>query len=271
MSEPRNNFERAAKARQLLEVPMNQCKTLMPDDPLKFIGTQDLNGCTAVVILGKAIMLSHIAPLPPASKGADTDPQRKIGPTESPDFFTSMLRSMIAYVELNGDLFPKRTTGWGIYAVINNEDALPEREEIAERLFTAAGLPSKPLFYMTTTAVARRGPASGTVIAGKKGEATALWVEDKPIHLERWDEFVQTSNAAESSSSRVTEVKDDDDDDDEEDPEVKNLADRLRSLGPDEAQVGLQNLQKRRADLYPRVIAYLRRTAPAAQAARQNR
>ena len=74
-----NRYEQLKGIGQILEVPMDRADFLLPGR-ITAIGTRDLNGCSGVAILGQAIILAHIAPLPPHPEGAS--PARQIKETK---------------------------------------------------------------------------------------------------------------------------------------------------------------------------------------------
>jgi hypothetical protein len=47
---------------EFIDVGMNDLGILLPGSEKKAIGTRNLNGCTAVVILGDALLVAHISP-----------------------------------------------------------------------------------------------------------------------------------------------------------------------------------------------------------------
>jgi len=77
-----SQFDQLAKKNDILEVGMDQVDILSPGQR-SAIGTQNLNACICLTIVGKAIILSHIGPLLPHRQGASS--ARPVGKTEGKD------------------------------------------------------------------------------------------------------------------------------------------------------------------------------------------
>ncbi|KAK1091530.1 hypothetical protein LTR48_006114 [Friedmanniomyces endolithicus] len=59
-------FAKLDDEEQILTVGMNEVAILEPDDDYVAIGTQNLNGCSGVVVMGRGIIMAHISPYPTA-------------------------------------------------------------------------------------------------------------------------------------------------------------------------------------------------------------
>lgn len=196
-----NRFRQLQQAGQLLEVKMDTAAILLPGN-LNSIGTQNLNGCTGIAVLGQALILAHIAPLPPHPLG--TSSNRVIGADEGDKHFERLVDEVKSLFESNKRLFPARTTAWGIFGRFRGDVAMPEKVKIAEQRFSKLGLPLKPAFYDVQIASLRADPAAGTVIGLIREGKSYLFVEDKLLHTVDFSiETAAPPRASESSSSSV--------------------------------------------------------------------
>lgn len=138
-----------------------------------FLGTEDLNGCTAVVIVSKnAAILAHISPRPSGQNTnqatGDTHVKAKM----------QQLRNLLGQ-HLND--FKQGTGGVVVYAVYMGEVALRDQKDIIEAQFKSWKLPFQSASYPVLQPGAPRPPAKGTVLVDAGGEAPVVWVEDKAV------------------------------------------------------------------------------------------
>nr|POF16683.1 hypothetical protein CFP56_71324 [Quercus suber] len=176
------------------EVQMNDVQVQLPDG---VIGTQNLNGCTAIAVLGRAIILAHIVPLPPHPLGAS--PNRKVEAGEGDDHFTRCLDAVRRLYDHNRELFPSRTTAWGIFGRYRGVVGMPEKLQIATQQFHKMGLPSRPAFYDVQPSDSPRRPGAGTVIGVAKDGMTYLYVEDEIKHSVNFNVAVNATPASVTS------------------------------------------------------------------------
>ncbi|KAK5722192.1 hypothetical protein LTS12_027574, partial [Elasticomyces elasticus] len=172
-----NRVVQLKNAGQLLEVEMDEAKILLPGGGLAAIGTRDLNACSGIAILGRAMILAHIAPLPPHDLGASQ--QREIEPGEGEAHFESLLLEVQTLYNTHISHFPNRTTTWAIFGTFEGEIAMPGKLEIARQRFHAMGLPMRSALYTIGKASERTNPAAGTVLGVLQSGITYLYVEDQ--------------------------------------------------------------------------------------------
>ncbi|KAF2214447.1 hypothetical protein CERZMDRAFT_110751 [Cercospora zeae-maydis SCOH1-5] len=94
-------FNRLKGDSRFIHVDINEEAILLPDSGKSAIGTENLNGCSSIVVLGTAIILSHVAP---------SQPEVAAGP----EHHEKALARIDKLFEQHRDLFPA-TTVWGIY------------------------------------------------------------------------------------------------------------------------------------------------------------
>ncbi|KAK5674002.1 hypothetical protein LTS10_013240 [Elasticomyces elasticus] len=155
---------------------MDEAKILLPGG-LAAIGTRDLNACSGIAILGRAMIMAHIAPLPPHDLGASQ--QREIEPGEGEAHFESLLLEVQTLYNTHISHFPNRTTTWAIFGTFEGEIAMPEKLEIARQRFHAMGLPMRSALYTIGKASERTNPAAGTVLGVLQHGITYLYVENQ--------------------------------------------------------------------------------------------
>lgn len=122
------------------------------------IGTQNLNGCCALVVMDKAVILAHIAPRAPG----------RIGESQSGlPWFEQMARQVILEVQKRPLLFSASTASWGVYAVDQRigEVPLDHFKASAEVMFRTANITMRSTYYQVNSAnPTLRSPPAGTLI-----------------------------------------------------------------------------------------------------------
>lgn len=197
-----SRYEQLKRAGKLLEVEMDKADILLPDGPVA-IGTKNLNSCSGLVILGEsAIILAHIAPLPPHPQGAS--PQRIVRPDEGENHFRGILNDVQGLYNNHKSRFPSQATSWAIFGKFEGAVAMPEKLEIARQTFYSWGLPMKCALYNIEKASNRTNPAAGTVIGVMQDRKTYLYVEDKLQDSINFNQEAPTTSAASSSSNPLT-------------------------------------------------------------------
>jgi hypothetical protein len=108
--------------RALVPVGMNDLGMLSRAQPQQAIGTQYLNGCTCVIILGLSVILAHIAPF-------------DIDDSKFRVHHDGFLEQIHALVRANPEEFPpESTTGIGLLAIDNTGWIAAVKHQIEERL-----------------------------------------------------------------------------------------------------------------------------------------
>lgn len=125
----------------------------------------------------EAIILAHIAPLPPHPLGASQ--QRPIVPGEGEAHFESVLHVVQELYNRHKSQYPSQTTSWAIFGRFEGTTAMPKKLAIAKRRFQAMGLPMKFAQYDIAKASERINPAAGTVVGVLQNRKTYLYVEDQ--------------------------------------------------------------------------------------------
>jgi hypothetical protein len=140
-----------------------------PHGETRFICTQDLNGCSAVVIISSiACIIAHIPPLPTY--------------TDDPYIGTNNARFMMERVratfQANRAYFPE-CHSWVIVATWGGQLALPEQASILEATIDQQlGIPRRTVTYTALPRGAPRNELKGTVIVVvKPQEKPCVWIE----------------------------------------------------------------------------------------------
>ncbi|KAL9103919.1 MAG: hypothetical protein Q9163_001067 [Psora crenata] len=137
------------------------------------LGTEDLNSCTAVIVVSKAAaILAHIPPRPPSpsSDRATGDDHAKTKMNE----LSVLLRQHLSD-------FKEGPGGVIVYAVYEGEVALKDQKTIIEAQFAAWKLPSKTATYQVLGRKENRTVGKGTVLIDARKGLPIVWVEDKHV------------------------------------------------------------------------------------------
>ncbi|KAJ9386284.1 hypothetical protein DTO063F5_3798 [Paecilomyces variotii] len=159
---------------QAYEVGMNEVQFL-PFTPsgIRAIGTQNLNGCTAVAIVSPfGAILAHIPPIPYPT----TDPNVGIANLQA------KMATVLSYYDQHPTIFPPGSTSLVAGATIEGEIALEHhiiyiRQTLVQRQLTQH-------FAIYTVTLGGHGtPAQGTVfIDARQGQGTPqVYVEDRRV------------------------------------------------------------------------------------------
>jgi hypothetical protein len=169
-----SRFHSALASGQAYEVGMNRVRFLQFTlNNIRAIGTQNLNGCTAVAIVSPfAAILAHIPPMP--------------YPTSDPNVGMANLQTQMAAVFTlygqNRTLFPTGTTSLVVGATIEGEIALDHQIAYVRQTLTQRQLTHHFAVYPVTMG-GHGTPAQGTVfIDARQGQGTPqVYVEDQRI------------------------------------------------------------------------------------------
>lgn len=172
-------FARFKDEEQLLEVDMNEVEILEPDDEETAIGTQNLRGCSTVIVQGQAIILAHVSPYPTEEVEDEDDARAGLR------HFASKLAEVRELYNQHSNHFQGASLAWGIFARFEGEVALQHHLDLAGRFFSAMGLPTQPAFY--DVHLPRRTdppPGEGTVVAFRATASAEarIFVEDSLQH-----------------------------------------------------------------------------------------
>lgn len=172
---------------RLLVVQMDQANILFKGVSSELaIGTQGLNGCTAIVVCGReAIILAHVSPYP----------------SGSPDILRASHNHHAAYLDFISSAvrespgrFSSQTVAWGIFSISgNNQTSWPIIQQVEGRL-QALGIHVQRSFYQEVNLSDWAAP-KGEVIGGFNAEGNPeLWLEGRKI----W-----TASSAPTPSRRI--------------------------------------------------------------------
>ncbi|KAE8352234.1 hypothetical protein BDV28DRAFT_161896 [Aspergillus coremiiformis] len=169
-------LQQALLNREALEVPMNSAGfvSFLDGQRIKSIGTQNLNGCTAVMLVStRGAILSHISPLP--------------GPTNNPHAGRQHVReNMVNFLELYRDKkeFRKgpeeKKSGIVCGILYSGKIALPDQGELIASVLLE-NLEDNPRPKVIPYQVNTDGhsqDASGTVFIDGRHSVPKVYVED---------------------------------------------------------------------------------------------
>lgn len=138
-----------------------------------FLGTEDLNGCTVVVIVSKdAAILGHISPRPSGQNTSEATGDAHV---------RSKMQELRTLLGQHLSDFKQGTGGIVVYAIYMGKFALTDQKKIIEDQFKSWKLPFKSVSYPVLKPEVLRPPAKGTVLIDAGGEAPVIWVEDKAV------------------------------------------------------------------------------------------
>ncbi|KAG9228139.1 hypothetical protein BJ875DRAFT_342699, partial [Amylocarpus encephaloides] len=158
------------------EVAMNEVKFMrFGENGMTSIGTANLNGCSAVMVLSNyGAILRHIAPLP------DNHADNPSAGDEHAQTKMDLLRSLYT---LHQQCFPTGSNGWVVCAMFEGEVGLPDQQRIFGNTLTGLGLSCSLQTYKVSATRDRRytWPGQGTVFIQGAGNNPIVYVEDVPV------------------------------------------------------------------------------------------
>jgi len=169
-------FYQAQAEGVLLAVPMDSVRFLeFRKNPVRLscLGTESLNGCSAVIIVSvSGAILAHIPPRPNSDMSdplaGDRNVQQKME-----DIANLYLRFACH--------FTSKMDNWVFSAVYENEIALQDQRVIIERNLQSMGLAYTRLVYNVLAVDETRFPGQGTVLIDGTGPTPKVYVEDKLV------------------------------------------------------------------------------------------
>jgi len=168
-------FRRLREAEQLLEVGVDDVQLLSPGSNKRAIGTQGLNGCTCVVMLGTAILLAHIAPLPGSYeqwRSTDRDVRQA-----SYDHHEDSLQNV---ARKNAHEFPTSSTAWGIFSQGPQGSMQTVIQQVQTHL-SSIGYEIRPAFYHEINPERARAPKGELVSFHNRSGVAELWLESRKL------------------------------------------------------------------------------------------
>ncbi|KAI5357856.1 hypothetical protein Slin15195_G037280 [Septoria linicola] len=160
-------FDRLKGTPSLISVRMNEEDILLPNSRKAAIGTENLNGCTAIVVFGNAIILSHISP---------SDPPRN----DSRNHHVQALGKIDQLLDEHPGMFPPATTVWGIYGTIDGE-AMEHVVAQVDLHFSRRGFGVAKDYYEVAEPTIRQTPAAGQLLVHVNTEGTRVYLENRRI------------------------------------------------------------------------------------------
>ncbi|KAI9036325.1 uncharacterized protein KD926_002089 [Aspergillus affinis] len=169
-----SRFATAVSTGQALNVPMNKAGFVsFINDGKKAIGTGNLNGCTAIMIVSKrGAILAHISPLPYPT----TDAQAAKNHTrEQMGKLLDILRN-----EKDFRLAPDVKTSGIVCGVFEGTIALPDQKNLIEDILleNLEDNPMPRVLKYNIQEPAARSPAAGTVFIDGSGPEPKVYLED---------------------------------------------------------------------------------------------
>lgn len=182
---------------ELVKVAVDDAQVLVPARGKRAIGTQGLNGCTCIVVLGQAVLLAHIAPLP------DTFWQWQHSKEDiakaGRDHLAGSLTQVGKLIRQHGDRFPTTSTVFGIFS-LGSDGPMTFVINQSRAYFNAMGFDMRQSFYKEI-APETWSPPKGEVVAfyNRNGEAE-LYQETTKL----WPPQAQASSSSSSSRAGTT-------------------------------------------------------------------
>lgn len=152
---------------------MNQVLFVPFQGPIRAVGTQNLNGCTAVAIISNyGAILAHIPPLPYVTTNPHVGMQN----------LQARVAEMMAAYQQHVDYFPAAASSLVVGAFFGGQAALPHHLEHIRVSLTQRGLIPRLRLYQVT-AGGHPTPAQGTVFIDARWGPPVVYVENQPVRL----------------------------------------------------------------------------------------
>lgn len=166
-------YERLERNDQLLEVNMDGVQILEPDNDEIAIGTKDLNGCSALVIIDKGVIMAHIAPMSPKNQEAQA--------SSGFPHFMAQARAAVTSMKNHEALFEENTTTWGIFARLGSDIPLDHYAAWVRKLFEHLGSTMNLASYdvNSTDRRERHLPTGSVFVIKKEDRRPRLFLEDQ--------------------------------------------------------------------------------------------
>lgn len=162
-------FNRLKGDARFINVDMNAEAILLPDSGQSAIGTENLNGCSSIVVLGTGIILSHVAPSQP-------------GVATSEVHYEKALARIDALIEKHRDLFPRATTVWGIFGKLQGEAMQHIVQQVNDH-FTKKRITTQQAFYEVAEPSARKTPGAGQIVVNVGETGTSVFLENRLLEI----------------------------------------------------------------------------------------
>jgi len=153
-------FRKLREAEQLVEGGVDDVQVSSPGLNKRAIGIQGLNGCTCVVMLGTAVLLARIAPLP-GSYEQRRSTNRDVRQA-SRDHYENSLQNVTRLVRQHAHDFPTSGTASGIFSQ-GPQGSMQDVIQQIQRHLSSMVYEMRPAFYQETNPEAARAPNGETV------------------------------------------------------------------------------------------------------------
>ena len=231
----------------MLEVKMDEVKILYPDDNRKAIGTRNLNGCSCLVVMGRAyndgIVMAHIGPftLPGGGGGSSSAGSSKEDAVSRGDKHFMKLFRQVANAILQSQKCKQflAPIAWGIFGRFDDEVPLAHLRERAKRAFKDLGIKATYSTYEVLLPGATRLPEKGTVFAVRnESHGPELYVEDVLKYPEDNTGALELEMRNLGIKPRDASDGDEDENEDEEDEDAEGSDDEDAEGSDDEEPGG---------------------------------
>jgi hypothetical protein len=167
-------FQQVQDLRQTESVGMDEVRLLVFGHQGKFVLlTEDLNGCSGVVILSQAAaILAHIPPRPNEDLqdpyAGEKNVERRMGEV------VALFRTYRTYFTTANDMLV-------ISAMYQGQTALPHQKVMIERFLQQMGLTYANKTYVVLKPGEPRSSSHGTIVIDARGERPMVYVDDQLV------------------------------------------------------------------------------------------
>lgn len=167
-----SRFHGALQANQTDEVQMNQVR-FTQFSAMQAVGTQRLNGCTAVAVVSNlGTILAHIPPLPFATPNPHAGIQN----------LRARMTEVVALYQQHHNLFRPEAASLVVMAIFGGQIALADHIHEIRQILSQYNLPPKFSVYEVTQG-GLQGPAAGTVFIDARHGPPVVYIEDRQVIL----------------------------------------------------------------------------------------
>lgn len=160
-------------------VEMDECRFHICDEKTPFVGTQDLNGCFAVVVISeatKAVLFAHIAPRLGTDDATDTGSGKR--------HTYRMMSQVVDKYRSQEASFPTGSVSWTVFARYQGEVALRDNLNIVRQALHTLGLPEATSGYDILPLMATRPRGHGEVFVGFSSRRCIKGIENTDVQLQ---------------------------------------------------------------------------------------
>lgn len=191
-------LQRLRDASQVVLVPMDGCAFHVCDGRQPYCGTENLNGCFAVVIVSKAtkaVLLAHIAPRPGMQNSND--------PAAGTRHATQKMTELVSQYHQHREDFPSGSVSWTVFAQYDGEIALSDHLEIIRQQLSNLNIVQNENSYNAAPASSGQAMGKGEVFVGFAQGTFVAYVEDARVQLREPAEQPRVATAGSRRSAAV--------------------------------------------------------------------